>query len=112
MQRWVEDEAVQLIVQYVQWCRGRYQIVPIRGRKPELSCEMFGDFRQLLDRQLLTTPEFEDGWLELRLDDEHTDPRITEGVLIEITNEIGRSLEMQADPILRSLRVKIRKLTC
>jgi len=88
--KWFEDERIRTIVDYVQWRRVSDRIAVVRGRKPELSGEMFGEFRILLEVQLLTTPEFGDSWLELRESDETPNASIVAGVLQEAAKDLRR----------------------
>jgi hypothetical protein len=87
-EKWFRDSRVELIVRYVRWAREAFGINTSRGRKMELSCEMFGEFRNLLNIQLLTTPEFEDAWRELQLGGA-VDTRIVNGLLRQIRQEIN-----------------------
>ncbi len=93
---WLMDPAILLISRYAAWRRRKDGIWAVSGRKPELSCIMFGEFRNLLDAQLLTTPEFQDGWLELRNWDGTADKAIAKGVLLEIRKDILREAERGA----------------
>ncbi|PWU05337.1 MAG: hypothetical protein C5B51_14730 [Terriglobia bacterium] len=62
---WTTDPGIRVVIQYVHWLRKKQGIKPTMGRKTEPSCEGAGEFRNLLYCQLLTTPEFEDGWQAL-----------------------------------------------
>src|SRR5438270_144801 len=85
---WYDDERVRVIVNYVRWRRNRDEIAVSPGPKSELSGEMFGEFRMLLDAQLLTTPEFDASWRELSSDGQTVEATIVEGVLREISRDL------------------------
>jgi len=88
--KWFEDERIRGIVDYVRWRRERDGVRIAPGRKFEMSGEMFGEFRNLLEVQLLTTPEFADAWLELKKHDDRPDDAIIAGVLREIALDLRR----------------------
>lgn len=83
LHEWTNDPRIDMIVQFVEWFRLRQGTVPTPGLKPEPSCFMFGEFNNLLYCQLVTTPEFQDGWMELR-----NSPKVVNGVLLQIANDI------------------------
>jgi len=92
---WNGDERVQLIRDYVALRRQQLGIRVAIGYKLEFSCEAFGEFRNLLDVQLLSTPEFQDGWLELRESETRPyDPTVV-GVLEEVRKAVERQLERE-----------------
>ena len=93
--KWYDDERVQLIGEYVALRRKQLGINATLGHKAEFSGEMFGEFRNLLDRQLLLTPQFLDGWLELRQSDTEPDSAIVDGVLSEMKKDVERQLEVE-----------------
>jgi hypothetical protein len=59
------EEKLAVIREYVLRERARRDIVPGYALLPELSCEAFGEFRNLVDRQLLRTVEGYGAWSEL-----------------------------------------------
>jgi len=78
------DPRVLRIKRFVEWYRRRFSVDVTPGRKAELSCEMFGEFRTLVFRQLITTPFGDGAWAELFLESGLVDGLIAEGVLQEI----------------------------
>jgi hypothetical protein len=106
---WDEDPRVKAIVRYVQWRRSRENITTSRGRKFEPSGEMFGEFRVLLDGQLLTTPEFDSAWLELRRDAHSASVVVTEGVLSEVRKDVAALLKTVPDPELESISEDVER---
>jgi len=66
------------IIAFVEDYRTRYNIIPTNGYKPELSCYAFGEFYNLLYRQLVLTINGDAGWKEIENDE------IRKGVLEEI----------------------------
>ncbi len=83
MDNWTSSPEIAMILEFVHWFRLRQETVVTRGIKPEPSCIMFGEFNNLIYCQLITTPEFDDGWLELR-----NSPQVVSGVLLQIANDI------------------------
>lgn len=81
MRDWKNTKAVRYILAYVEWFRQRSEIRPTPGIKPEFSGFAQGEFRNLLYVQLVTTPEFQDGWLELQ------SRETQDGVLAEIMRD-------------------------
>lgn len=81
MMDWTEDEEIRQILDYVLWYRKRCRISASSGHKPELSCFEYGEFHNLLFRQLCTTPEFTGDWESLK------DREIRQGVLAEISKD-------------------------
>ena len=108
--KWYEHEAVQFIRQYVHWRRKREGILPVPGRKPELSCEAFGEFWTLLNVQLLTTPEFGDAWLELRSDDIRADSAIVGGLLGQIVRELAAMPRDGSSRVVNTLLIQSKTL--
>ena len=90
-QMWQDNEYVQFILRYVKWRRKRDRVPVTSGRKPELSCELFGEFKNLLEMQLLRTPEFESGWLELKANNSQVDMDIIDGLLAEIKIDLSET---------------------
>ena len=105
---WSDDPRLLAILAYVRWRRHFQNLRASPERKFELSCEMFGEFRMLLDAQLLTTTEFYGGWLELRDDDQTIYVPIAVGVLLEIQKDLRVLLrELTQDESLRSVAAQV-----
>jgi hypothetical protein len=104
---WYGDERVQLIRDYVALRRQQLGIQAELGYKLEFSCEAFGEFRNLLDVQLLSTPEFLDGWLELRESETRPYDPIVDGVLEEVRKNVERQLEREPTQEWLSLAARL-----
>ena len=65
----LDDSADTLLYEEIVRCvkniRLQHNIQPCPGRKFETSCFAFGEAHNLFWCQLVTTPEGQDGWLEL-----------------------------------------------
>ncbi len=78
------DPKIATVKEFVEWYRRRFSVITTPGRKAELSCEMHGEFYNLLFRQLMTTPYGESAWLELFSSSGSINQPILEGLLREI----------------------------
>lgn len=75
-----KDEMLAVIRRFVLRKRQGLGITRLPGPQPELSCLSFGEFRNLLWRGLLFSPE---PWREL------DDPQILEGVYKEVLEALS-----------------------
>lgn len=105
MRRNHEDE-MKLLVQYVHWRRLTDGLVTSPGRKPEFSGEMCGEFRTLLESQVLTTTEHGGEWRELGVTARFEDEGVVLGLLREAFRDLDRRRVLDSEGKLLRGRVE------
>lgn len=98
------DSQIRRIKVFAEWYRDRFCVEVTSGTKPELSGEMFGEFRVLLYGQLITTPFGEGAWREL-FDGQSPHPAVVEGVLVEVEQFLSSQDASSRDDFERKCRI-------